>query len=141
ITAGYQRRRRCRHAVSTKYIYHLLAVRRTSCGGVDYLGSLSEICWTHDRWGYDGELFHILGTEIIEAVHRAAWDTQRLPRTNLDGPAVNRPGKHTLDAIENLLIGVILVGRGGQLLAHWHANLEHRRAPVRILARNEKADP
>ena len=105
--------------MSPKHIHHLLAVRWTSCGGADYFCSFSEIRWSHDRWRYNGELFDILVTEIIEAVHRTSRDTQGLPRTNLDWRVINRPGQHTLDTIKNLLVGVILVRRGGQLLPRW----------------------
>jgi hypothetical protein len=118
-TVRPQRRCRNRHTVSPKHIHHLLAVRRTSCGGADYFRSFSEIRWSHDHWRYNGELFDILVTEIIEAVHRASRDTQGPSRTNLDWRAINRPGQHTLNTIKNLLVGVILVRRGGQLLPRW----------------------
>ncbi len=97
--------------------------------------------WSHDRWRYNGELFDILVTEIIEAVHRASRDTQGLPGTNLDWRAINRPGQDTLDAIKNLLVGVILVRRGGQLLPHWHADLEHGCAAVRVFASTRNRIP
>jgi hypothetical protein len=61
--------------VSPKDINHLLAVWRTSCGGAAYFCRFSEIRWSHNRWRYNGELFDILVTEIIEAVHRASRDT------------------------------------------------------------------
>src|SRR5438132_418605 len=68
-------------------------------------------------------------------------DTQCLPRTNLDRRAINRPGQDALDTVDNLLIGIVLVGRGRQLLPRWHANLEHGCAAVRIFARKEEPDP
>ncbi len=89
-------------------INHFRAIGRAAGGG-DYFGGFSEVCGAHYRRGYDGELFHILVAEIIEAVHRASRDAQRLPGTNLDGRAVNRPGKDTLDTVENLLVGIVLV--------------------------------
>jgi hypothetical protein len=33
----------------------------------------------HYRWGYEGELFHILAAEVTEAVHCASRYAQRLP--------------------------------------------------------------
>jgi len=65
---------------------------------------------------------------FIEAVHSASGDAQRLPRTNLDGPAVNRPGKDALDAVEDLLVGVVLVGRRRQLLPDGDENLDRKSA-------------
>src|SRR5438128_7954759 len=70
----------------------------------------------HDRRRYDGELFHILVAKIVEAGHRASGDAQRLPGTNRDGRAVNRPGKDAVDAIEDFLAGIVLMGRHCQLL-------------------------
>jgi len=106
-------------------LHHLRAVRRAAGGGTDYFGSFAEVRGAHYRRGYDGELFHILAAEVIEAVHRASGDTQRLPGTNLDGRAVNRPGEDALDAVEDLLVGVVLVGRRRQLLPDGDENLEH----------------
>jgi len=50
-------------------------------------------------------LFHILLAKITEAVHGASGDAQGLTGTNLDGRAVNRPGKDALDTVEDLLVG------------------------------------
>ena len=122
-------------------VYHLSAVGRAAGGGTDYFGSFPEVRGAHYRRGYDGELFHILAAEVIEAVHRAAGDAQRLPGTNLDGRAVNRPGKDALDTVEDLLVGVVLVGRRWKLLPGGDENLEHGHAAVGIIAREEKPDP
>ena len=81
-----------------------------------YFGGLAEVRGPHDRRRYDGELFHILVAKIVEAVHRASGDAQRLPGTNRDGRAVNRPGKDAVDAIEDFLAGIVLMGRHCQLL-------------------------
>src|SRR6266566_2634070 len=97
-------------------VHHFRAIGRAAGGGGDDFGGFSEVRGAHYRRGYDGELFHILVAEIIEAVHRASGDAQRLPGTNLDGRAVNRPGKDTLDTVEDLLVGVVLVSRRRQLL-------------------------
>src|SRR5207248_8592512 len=111
-------RRGCgqRHTMTAEDINHFRAIGRAAGGGGDYFGGFSEVCGAHYRRGYDGELFHILVAEIIEAVHRASGDAQRLPGTNLDGRAVNRPGKDAVDAIEDFLAGVVLMGRHCQLL-------------------------
>ncbi len=90
-------------------VHHLRGVGRAAGGGTDYFGSFAEVRRTHYGRGYDGELFHILAAEVIEAVYRAAGDAQRLPGTNLDGRAVNRPGKDVPDTVENLLVSVVLV--------------------------------
>src|SRR5215471_5977999 len=122
-------------------VHHFRAIRWATGGSVDYFGGLAEVCGPHDRRGYDGELFHILVAEIVEAVHRASGDAQRLPGTNLDERAVNRPGKDALDTIDDLLVGIVLVGRRCQLLSDGDENLKHRHAAVGIIAREEEPDP
>jgi hypothetical protein len=106
-------------------VHHLRAVGRAAGRGGDYFGGFAEVRGAHYRWGYDGELFYILAAEVIEAVHRASGDAQRLPGTDLDGRAVNRPGKDALDTVEGLLVGVVLVGRRRQLPPDRDENLEH----------------
>ena len=106
-------------------VHHLRAVGRAAAGGTDHFGSFAEVRRAHYRRGYDGELSHIRAAELIEAVHRASGDAQRLPGTNLYGRAVNRPGKDALDAVKDLLVGVVLVGRRCQLLPDGDENLEH----------------
>jgi hypothetical protein len=52
-------------------IHHLCAVGGIA-GCTDYFGSFAEVCGAHYRRGYDGQLFHILAAEVIEAVHGAS---------------------------------------------------------------------
>jgi hypothetical protein len=106
-------------------VHHFRAIGRTASGSVDYFGGLTEVGRPHNRRGYDGELFHILVAEIIEAVHRASGNAQRLPGTNLDGRAVNRPRKNSLDTIKDFFVGIVLVGRRCQLLSDRDENLKH----------------
>src|SRR5215472_16130360 len=127
--------------MTAEYFYHLRAVWWAAGGSVDYLGGLAEVCGPHDRRGYDGELFHILVAEIVEAVHRTSGDAQHLPRTNLDGRAVNRPGKDALDAVEDLLVCIVLVGRRRQLLPDRDEHLEDRDASAGIVTGEEESDP
>jgi hypothetical protein len=103
-----------RHTMTAKDVHHFRVIGRAAAGCVDYFGGLAEVRGPHNRRGYDGELFHILVSAIIEAVHRAPRDAQRLPGTNLNGRAVNRPVKDALNTVEDLLVGVILVGRRRQ---------------------------
>src|SRR6516165_10482673 len=100
-------------------VHHLRAVGRAAVGG------FAEVRGAHYRRAYDGELSHIRAAEVIKAVYRASGDAQRLAGTNLDGRAVHRPGKDALDTVEDLLVGVVLVGRRRQLLPDGDENLEH----------------
>src|SRR6266567_2449870 len=127
--------------MTAEEINHFRAIGRAATGGGDYFGGFSEVRGAHYRRGYDGELFHILVAEIIKAVHRATGDAQRLPGTNLDGRAVDRPGKDALDTVEDLLVGIVLVGGRRQLLADRDQNLEDRDAPAGIIAGEEESDP
>jgi hypothetical protein len=68
-----------RHAMTAEDVHHLLTVGRAAGGGSDHFSSFAEICRAHYRWGYEGELFHILAAEVIEAVHCASGYAKRLP--------------------------------------------------------------
>src|SRR6266852_328018 len=93
-----------RHTMTAKDVHHSRAIGRAAASCVDYFGGLAEVRGPHNRRGYDGELFDILVSEIIEAVHRASRDAQRLPGTHLNGRAVNRPGKDALNTVVDLLV-------------------------------------
>ena len=136
-----ERRRVHHHAMTPEDLRHLGAIGRATGGGIDYFRSLPEVCGAHYRRGYDSELFYILVTEIIKAVQRASRDTKRLPGTDVDWRAVNRPGQDTLDTVEDFFVGDIPVGWRHQLLPGGNENLEHRHAAVGIIARKEKPDP
>jgi len=122
-------------------LHHFRAIGRPAGGGTDYFGSFTEVRWAHYRRGYDGELFRIIAAEVIESVHRTSGDAQRLPGANLDRRSVNGPGKDALDAVENLLVSIVLVGRCRQLLPGGDENFEHRSAAVGIIAREEETNP
>ena len=66
-------------------IHHFRTIGWAAGSGVDHFGSFPEIRGAHDRRRYDSELLRILVARIIETVHRASGDAQRLPGTNLDG--------------------------------------------------------
>ncbi len=82
--------------MTTEDVHHFRPIGRAAGGSGDYFGGFPEVRGTHYRRRYDGELFHILVAKIIEAVHRSSGDAQRLPGTDLDGRAVNRPGKDSV---------------------------------------------
>jgi hypothetical protein len=106
-------------------LHHFRTVGRPTGSGTDYFGSFTEVRGAHYCRGYDGELFRVIAAEVIEAVYRTSGDAQRLSRANLDGRSVNRPGNDALDAVENLLVSIVLVGRSRQLLPGGDENLEH----------------
>src|SRR5215472_15967177 len=120
---------------------HLRPVGRAAGGLVDYFGGFSEVRRAHDRRGYDGQLLDVLAAEVIEAMHRASRDAQRLPGTNLDGRAVHRPSKDALDTVKHLLVGVVLVGWCRQLLPGGDEKLEHRDAAVGVIAGEKESNP
>ena len=49
-------------------------------------------------------------------------------------------GKDALNTVEGLLVGVVLVGRRRELLPSGHDKLEHGRAAVGIIAREQEPD-
>ena len=84
--------------------HHPRVVRWSTGGGVDYFGSFAEVPGAHYRRGYDDELFHILGAEVVEAVRRASGNAQCLSGTNLDWLAIYRPSEDAVDTVESLFI-------------------------------------
>ena len=104
---------------------HLRAVGRAAAGHSVYLGSFADVRGDHYRRAYDGELFRIRVTEVIKAVHRASRDAQRLPGTNLDRRAVDRPCQDARDSLEDLLIAVVLVDSCRDRLV-WDASVTAR---------------
>jgi hypothetical protein len=70
----YRRGRGYRHAMTPEDLHYLRAVWRSAGRGTDHLGSFAEIRGAHYRRGYDGELFHVLAAEVVEAVYRAPGD-------------------------------------------------------------------
>ena len=122
-------------------VSHLRAVGWAAGSRTDHFGSLAKVRGAHYRGRYDDKLFHILATEVIEAMHRASRDTQGLTGTNLDGHAINRPREDARDTVKDLLVGVVLVGRCRQLLPDGDEKLEHRHAAFGIIAREEEPNP
>src|SRR5579864_2022706 len=61
-----RRGRGYRHAMTAEDVHHLRTVGRAAGGGNDHFSSFAEICRAHYRWGYEGDLFHILAAEVIE---------------------------------------------------------------------------
>jgi len=55
-------------------VHHLRAIGRAAASGTDYFCRLAEVCGAHYGRGYDGELFHILAAEVVEAMYRASGD-------------------------------------------------------------------
>jgi len=109
------------------FCYFLAGGRAAAASGADQFSSFAEVRGADDRRGYDGKLLHILTAEVIEAVHRASGDAQRLPRPHLDGSAVNRPSQDALDTVKDLLVAVVLVRGRRQLLSPGNDKLVPRR--------------
>jgi len=120
---------------------HLPDVGRTTGSGAYYFSSLTEVGGAHNRRAYGDKLFRILAAEVIEAVHRASLYAERLAWTDGDGFAINRPGHDTFNAVENLLVSIVLVGRRRHLLPRGDEKFEHGYAAIRVMAREKEPDP
>src|SRR5215469_12278748 len=113
------------HSMTSKHVYHLCVVGRAASRGTDDFGSFAEVSRAHYRRCYDAELFRIRAARVIEPMHRASRNTQGLSGTNIDGFAVYRPRKYSLDTVKDLFVGVILVSWRAQFLARGDKNLKH----------------
>ena len=87
--------------------------------------SVARVRGSHDRRRYDGELFHILAAQIVEAVNRTARNTKSLAGTNLDGPPLNGPREDSFDTVENFFLSIVFVGWTCQLLLNGDGKLKH----------------
>jgi hypothetical protein len=70
--------------MTSEHVRHLGAVGRAASCGTDDFGSFAEVRWTHYRRGYDAELFRIRAARVVEPMHRATRNTQRLSGANID---------------------------------------------------------
>ena len=113
------------HSMTSEHVHHLCVVGRAASCSIDDFGSFAEISRAHYRRCYDAELFRIHAARVIEPMHCASRNTQGLSGTNIDGCAVYRPRKYSLDTVEDLFVGVILVSWGHQFLARGDKNLKH----------------
>jgi hypothetical protein len=89
-------------------VHHLRSVGWTAASSRNYCSSFTEVLWPHNCWRYKDQLFHILASEVIEAVHRATGNAQRLPGADLNGGSVNRPSQDAFNPVKGLLIGFVL---------------------------------
>lgn len=98
-------RRRCRgETVAPHDLRHPRSIRRASARRVDDLGRLTEERRTDRGWRYQTERFRVLLAGVVEPVHGAARDTERLPRSDVDGHPVDGPGQDGGDAVDRLFV-------------------------------------
>ena len=99
-----------------------------------------EVLRPDRRRGDDAEDLRLLGPEIVEPVHRAARNAQRLSGPDLDRVAVHRPRQHAGDAVDRLLVVVVAVGRRHQALRRADGELEGGNAAGGLIRGDQEAD-
>ena len=111
----------------------------------EHVRHLAKIGGTHNRRADNDELFDLLAAEVVEAVCRTPWDAERLTGPHLDRCAVNSPGQNALDAVEDLLVSVVLMRRCRQaasgLAATRNSNTDRLQLVSSRISRNRISIP
>ena len=112
--------------------------RAAGCG-VEDGRDLAEVVGTEDAGSDDRERFGVDVAGVVEPVDRATGDAEHLARADLDRRALDRPGQHSLEAVDRLLVAVVAVG-GRDPRAGRNVELEDRDRPSRLLALDQEPD-
>ena len=68
-----------------------------------------EVVRAEDTGSHDREYFRIDGIIVVEAVDRAARNTEHLVQTNIACSSLDRPSEYALDAVDRFLVAVMAV--------------------------------
>ena len=127
-------RRSGRQAVPAHDFHHLRFVRRASVGGVDspnasrkYSGPIAAGVITQSALASSVPLLSNRCT-APRGMHSAC------PRANIDLFSIDRPGRHTFDAVDRFFVVVVTMRRRRQPLRSGDQNLKRRNASVRLVS-------
>src|SRR6478736_9386677 len=98
-------------------------VGRPTGRGVEDGRSVAEVAGAEDAGGDDRERPGVVLAEVVEPVHRAARDAERLARGDVDRRALDRPGQDASEPVDRLLVAVVAVC-GRHLRADGNVELE-----------------
>ena len=107
--------------------------------GIEDGRDLAEVVGAEDARGDDRECLGVDVVRVVELVDGATGDAERLAGADVDRHALDRPGQHSLEPVDRLLVAVVAV-RGCDLRAGRNVELEHRDRPSRLLALDEEPD-
>jgi hypothetical protein len=76
---------------------------------VDDRGDFTKVVRAEDTGSHDREYFRVDGIIVVEAVDRAARNTEHLVQTNIACSSLDRPSEYALDAVNRFLVAVMAV--------------------------------
>jgi hypothetical protein len=114
-------------------------IRGTAGCGVEDRRDLVEVVGAEDAGCRDRQRPRIDVARVVELMDGASWDEKRLSGTDLDRRTLDRPGQHSLEPVDRLLIGVVAVG-GGDLRLGRNVELENGDRSSRLAALDEEAN-
>ena len=89
--------------------------------------------------GPPAERLRVAASMVIEPVNGAARNAERLARPDIDWLSVNRPGQHSVDAVNCLLILVVAVGWTRKAVRCRNRELKCRDAAGRVVTNEQEA--
>src|SRR5215831_11703671 len=104
---GLRPRRSGPEAVAEHDFGQLSSIRRPAGRRVDHVSRLAEILWTYRCWCDHAQCLRLPAAIVVKAVNSAAWNTQRLPRPDVKWFSVDRPGQHSVETVNGLLVMVV----------------------------------
>ena len=118
----------------------LRPIRRAAGCRPEHLERLAEILGSDGCGGDHAQCFRVLSTVIVEPMNRAARDTQRLSRSNVNRFPVDRPRQGTFEAINGFFVVIVAMRRRRQAVTAADGQLEGRDAARGVGRGDQEAD-
>src|SRR5262249_44666301 len=128
-----------REAMPAHDLRNVYSVRRTNSRCVDRFGSLAEILRANCRRCDYAKRLHVPASMVVEPVNGAARNAERLAGPDVDLLSVDRPGQHSVDAVDRLLVMVVAVCWGRKALRGRDREFEGRDAAGRVVPGEQEA--
>src|SRR5215218_1967904 len=100
---------------------------------------LAEVVGAEDSGCHDRQRLRVDIARVVELVDGAAWNEKRLSGPDVDRRAFDRPGQHSLEPVDRLLVAVVTVP-GCDFRAGRYVELEDRDRTSRLLALDQEAN-
>src|SRR6266516_1412379 len=114
-------------------------VGRTSGRSVEDGRNLAEVVGAEVAGCRHRQRLRIDIARVVEPVDGATWNEKRLSGPDIDRRPLDRPGQHSLEPVDRLLVAVVAVA-GGDLCPGRTDDLEDCNRPSRLLALDQEAN-
>src|SRR6266516_6498671 len=107
--------------------------------GVEDGRNLAEVVGAEDSGCHDRQRLRLDIARVVELVDGATWNEKRLSGSDIDRRPFDRPGQHSLEPVDRLLVAVVAVA-GGNLCPGRNVELEDCNRSFRLLALDQEAN-